>query len=139
MDPRRHRTRRVQIAALGLDFDPYNVPAERFLSGAEAWRLCRTGQLDPTLCGIGEWWGGWSVRNNLIRDLAALNKTELLPWDSWGVMDRQSPIGGQPFDPLLDQVAAAVNADDWPGIRQHYQRDDIPLRQEAGQTGEVDQ
>jgi len=32
-------------------------------------------------------WGIGEVRGNAVRDLAALNKVEMLPWDEWGRMD----------------------------------------------------
>ena len=31
-------------------------------------------------------YGYWFIAGNLVRDLAALNKVELLPWDDWGAM-----------------------------------------------------
>ena len=34
-------------------------------------------------------WGLWFVQGNLIRDLAALCKVELLPWDNWGLMETE--------------------------------------------------
>ena len=42
--------------ALELDLDPTDVPPNRFVSGSEAWLLCRDGQADPALFGIAEWW-----------------------------------------------------------------------------------
>lgn len=30
--------------------------------------------------------GMWLIAGNLLRDLAALNNVEMLPWDDWGVM-----------------------------------------------------
>ena len=32
--------------------------------------------------------GLWFIRGNLLRDLAALNRMEVLPWDGWGLMLR---------------------------------------------------
>ena len=40
--------------------------------------------------------GLWFIAGNLLRDLAALNSMEMLPWDDWGAM-----IG--PDDPLDDE------------------------------------
>jgi hypothetical protein len=31
----------------------------------------------------------WFVAGNLVRDVAALNNREMLPWDVWGAMPRQ--------------------------------------------------
>lgn len=58
-----------------------------------------------------------------------MNKIELLPWDSWGLMDAVRPvpdprIGHGPNDELLNTVAEAVLADDWPHIRTLYSDND---------------
>ena len=109
---------------LGLNFDPFNLPAGQFLAGGEAWRLCRAGRADPASFGISVWWGAWFVRNNVVRDLAALNKLELLPWDSWGLMDRTSGLGDGPADQLVDEVAAATSTANWAVVRRLYAGDD---------------
>jgi hypothetical protein len=113
-----------QRRALALDFDPADVPPDRFLSGGEAWRRCRAGLADPAQFGIDRWWGAWFVRNNVVRDLAALNKVELLPWDCWGLMDETSPLGGGRADDLVDAVAALTAEGDWPAFRRLYEEDD---------------
>jgi hypothetical protein len=33
--------------------------------------------------------GLWFIANNIVRDIAALNNREMLPWDVWGAMRRQ--------------------------------------------------
>lgn len=114
----------LQRQALGLDFDPGDLPPGRFLSGGEAWRRCRAGEADPVLFGIFEWWGAWFVRNNVIRDVAALSKVELLPWDQWGLMDRGSALGEGPEDGLVDEVAALAAVGDWAELRPRYLDDD---------------
>lgn len=111
-------------AALQPDFDPNDIPTGRYLSGAEAWQLCRSGQADPQNFGIGNLWGPGFVSGNAIRDLAALNKIELLPWDLWGVMDATPLLGAGPADTLIDEIAAVVVADDWKMIRHFCQTDD---------------
>lgn len=68
-------------------FDPFDVPNDRFLCAGRAWDLCRTGLADPHRFGVFRLNGLWFVRGNLVRDLAALNKIELLPWDAWGLID----------------------------------------------------
>ena len=113
----------LQCETLCLDFDPLDLPAGRFLAGGEAWQECRAQRADPGKFGIYEYWGGWFIRNNVVRDLAALNKVELLPWDAWGLMDRQSAIGDGPSDALVDQVAAVANAGEWSAVRSLYQED----------------
>lgn len=54
-----------------------------FLSGGEAWQLVRSGQTSAMDFGVfgTENWGPGEIRANAMRDLAALNKIEMLPWD----------------------------------------------------------
>jgi hypothetical protein len=95
----------VQKKVLGLDFDPQDVPRDRFLDGAEAWKRCRAGKADPADFGIFELRGLWFVAGDLLRDFAALNHVELLAWDAWGAM----PGAGDSIDAerlaLFDRVA----------------------------------
>ena len=80
----------VQRRTFQVDFDPTDVPRDRFILAGDAWQKCRAGRADPALFGLsiikeqGLWW----VAQNLIRDLASLNRVEMLPWDVWGMMPR---------------------------------------------------
>jgi hypothetical protein len=76
----------LQRGALRLEFDPLNVPRERFLTGGDAWAKHRADQIDAKKFGILDMWGDWFIAGNLIRDVASLNNMEMLPWDSWGAM-----------------------------------------------------
>jgi len=76
----------VQRAALKLPFDPLDTPRDQFLVAGEAWRRCRAGEADPMTFGIMDMHGLWFVAGNLVRDIAALNNMEMLPWDVWGPM-----------------------------------------------------
>lgn len=69
---------------LGIDFDVLDVPREQFLTAGKAWRRCRAGELDPQTFGIGfvKLHGLWFIATSLVRDVAALNKVEVLPWDA---------------------------------------------------------
>ena len=40
----------------------------------------------PNRFGIFDEGGFWFIASNMIRDLASLNKVEMLPWDDWGAM-----------------------------------------------------
>lgn len=91
----------LSVRERDLDFETFDMPAGRFLSGGEAWRLIRSSGADPERFGVHEWWGSWFVRCNVVRDLAALNRVELLPWDAWGLMDRESPAGEGAADDLV--------------------------------------
>jgi hypothetical protein len=75
-----------QRTLFGIDFDTLDVPRDRFLVAGDAWRLCRDGQADPQSFGVLDMAGLWFVASNVIRDVAALNNREMLPWDVWGGM-----------------------------------------------------
>lgn len=104
----------LQRNAHGLDFDPLDVPRDRFLVAGHAWQLCRSGAADPALFGILDMRGLYFVRDNVVRDLAALNRVELLPWDGWGLMLRLSDADDETaaeVGALLDQVAEATRGE----------------------------
>ncbi len=69
----------LMTTTLKIDFDPLNLPRDRFVVGGRAWQLCRRGQADPESFGIFDMHGLWFVRGDLIRDFLALNKMEILP------------------------------------------------------------
>lgn len=74
---------------LKIDFDIYDLPRDKFLTAGEAWYLCRNKIKDPNQFGTGilkRSVGLSYIRNKLLKDLASLNKTELLMWDCWGEM-----------------------------------------------------
>jgi hypothetical protein len=109
-----------------ISFDPLDVPPDRFLTAPRAWQLARSGAIDPerfivtpslelpTTRGMPQ------LRRDLVRDLAALNKTEMLLWEDWGMQDSRTPPGpdellvldelatltGQPSPPLADLRSA---------------------------------
>lgn len=72
-----------------IEFDTADVPRDQFLVAGDAWSLCRSGGVDPSAFGILDMHGLWFVAGNLVRDAAALNNREMLPWDVWGAMRRQ--------------------------------------------------
>jgi Transglutaminase-like superfamily len=79
----------------GFQVDPQDVPRDRFLVAGSAWQACRAGQADPETFLVDpghdvEDTRGWPyLRHNLVHDLAALNKAEMLLWDSWGLIQRE--------------------------------------------------
>jgi hypothetical protein len=86
-----------------------------FLTGAEAWTAHRAGSIDPDTFGVygTENWGVGEIRGNLVKDLASLNKIEVLPWDEWGKMEAgYDNTAGPEYDELLDRCAQACNGDD---------------------------
>ncbi len=75
-----------QSEALKIDFDTLNMPHNRFITGGAAWAMCRKEGADPDTFGIFEMSGLGFIMGDMIRDLAALYKVPLLPWDCWGLM-----------------------------------------------------
>ena len=104
----------VQIKAFNIAIDPLDVPRDRFIVAADAWQMCRKGRADSKLFGLsmineaGMWW----IAANLIRDLAALNRVEMLPWDVWGMMPKPADEPGDQEIVVLDRVAELILAGD---------------------------
>jgi hypothetical protein len=95
---------------------PHDLAPEDFLTGGEAWISYRRGQVDPATFGVfgTDNWGAAEIRGNAVKDLAALNKVEVLPWDEWGRMtEAYDGQTGADYDDLLDTLAR-VCADDEP-------------------------
>jgi hypothetical protein len=97
----------VQRGKLSIDFDLTDVPHHRFVIAGDAWQRYRAGQADPDRFGLsfipegGDWW----IAANLIRDAAALDGVEVLPWDTWGGM----PEPADRVDlALFDELAGAT-------------------------------
>ena len=67
---------------------PEDLRPGEFLTGGEAWAGFRRGEIDASRFGVygTKNWGAAEIRGNAVRDLAALNKVENLPWDEWGRM-----------------------------------------------------
>jgi hypothetical protein len=98
--------------AFQISFDPLDVPRSQFLVAGDAWQRCRSGRVEPQRFGILDIRGLWFVRGNLVRDLAACTKRELLPWDGWGLADNQGDSNDSGELALLDRVAELTQADD---------------------------
>lgn len=114
----------LQREVLKINFDTLDVPRDQFIVGGKAWQMCRSGEQDPGKFGIFDMNGLGFVRGNLVRDVASLNKMELLPWDCWGVI-----LTEQLDDPadlsMLDQVASlsAEDVPDFETLRACYESD----------------
>lgn len=70
-----------QCREMNVTFDPLDVPRDQFIAAGQAWQICRHGQADPHQFGIFDWHGWWFIWGNVVRDVLAFNKIELLPWD----------------------------------------------------------
>lgn len=114
----------VQRSAFRVGFDPTDVPHDQFILAGDAWQQCRAGRADPDLFGLstineqGLWW----IAQNLIRDLASLNRLEMLPWDVWGMMPRPTGTISDDDGTFLDRVATlTLSGDDLIGaLREIY-------------------
>jgi Transglutaminase-like superfamily len=92
-----------------ISFDPLDVPRDQFVVAGDGWRLCRAGKADPQAFGILDMHGLWFIAGNVVRDLAALNNREMLPWDVWGPMvrtDDEIDLG------LIDHLAELTSEPD---------------------------
>ena len=114
----------VQAKIINLDFDPYDQPPGKFLTGSEAWIAARAGDVDANLFGIFDMWGMAFIAGNVISDFACLNKVELLPWDSWGMMTGPHAPPSDDASAVLDDLAKLVMGDDLDAIRERYLHDD---------------
>ncbi len=113
-----------QCEALQIPFDPLNVPREQFIVGGRAWQMCRNEGADPDSFGIFDMKGLGFVRGDFIRDVAALNKVELLPWDCWGIIEK--PDLNDPADlAFLDRLGELTCGDlpDFETVHELYRSD----------------
>jgi len=114
---------RVALADLGCD--PPDVRATHFITGGKAWQRCRMGEDDPNHYGItGDLWGLWFIRDNMLRDLLALNKIEVLPWDHWGMISNKRDDPTPAELTLLDYIAEMTQVGDvaFTEIRKLYEQ-----------------
>jgi hypothetical protein len=112
-----------------VEIDTLDVPRDQFLVAGEAWQLCRSGAAKPEDFGLGpdSMHGMWYVQSQLVRDLAAMNKMELLCWDCWGLGNADPHADPSPGDTiLLDRVAALTQRGNeaFDELRALYERSD---------------
>jgi hypothetical protein len=108
---------------------PDDLAPGEFLTGGEAWAEFRAGRVDASRYGVPgteHAWGPGEIRGNAIRDLAALNNVETLPWDEWGRMD-ESYQGrtGPDYDARIDELAGVCASDDGPAVAALYESDEF--------------
>ncbi|MFX1412150.1 MAG: transglutaminase domain-containing protein [Promethearchaeota archaeon] len=116
-------------AAHRIEFDTLDVPRDQFLVAGRAWQLCRSGAADPDSFGLGpdSMHGLWYVQSQLVRDLGAMNRMELLCWDCWGLGDKgpDDDVSAEELA-LLDRVAVLTQAgnDAFGELRAIYESDE---------------
>ncbi len=121
-----------QILQRVKQFNPRNLKPDEFITAGQAWKLCRDGKANPENFGIGcpirpEWgidslYGLWFVRGQLLRDFAALNKVETVPylvrickgldWKPWRLMALKDDELTKKDLSLLDDIAALTTNTD---------------------------
>lgn len=117
----------LQRGTFGIGMDVLDVSRDDFLVAGDAWRRCRAGLGDPGKFGLslmnegGYWW----IAANLLRDVAALNNVEMLPWDIWGEMLRPDQEPDETQMALFDELAAltADPSSDFAELMARYQAD----------------
>jgi hypothetical protein len=118
----------IQRKTFKIDFDPLDVPHNRFIIAGDGWQMCRSGRADAKDFGLSpaNLKGWWFIGGNVLRDFAALNRVELLPWDVWGAMPPPDAELTEENQMLIDHVAALTLAEDeaFPEIRKLYDTDD---------------
>ncbi|MGW4524216.1 transglutaminase-like domain-containing protein [Amycolatopsis sp. NPDC004378] len=112
------------------DFDLSDVPRDQFLVGADAWAAARSGELDadrlvvspdldvPFLRGLPY------ARHNLVLDLAALNKHEMILWDLWCGLDAAAPLAPAALA-RADELAELMADADLEQLRIAFEADDV--------------
>ncbi|MCX5332299.1 transglutaminase-like domain-containing protein [Streptomyces sp. NBC_00140] len=115
-----------------VNFDPMDVPRDRFLVAGEAWRAIREKGADERTFGLhgpqeGPFWGERYVAGSIRLDLAALNKVETLLWDVWGEDEGApgTPLP-EPSRKFYDGVAPLVSGEiSFEAARKLFTEDDV--------------
>lgn len=117
----------VQRQAYQVKINTCDVPNDSFVFASKAWQMYRAGEADPARFGIfaGGPAGVAFIRSGLVRDLAALNKQELLCQDVWGLAEVQDEKTLSRDDQeLLDRVAAlTLSGNAFAEMQMLYQRE----------------
>jgi Transglutaminase-like superfamily len=118
----------VWRARLNISHDILDVPRDRFLVAGDAWAKCRAGQADPSRFGIqfAGLRGLWFVAGSIVRDLAALNGAEMLPWDVWGCQPRPDELLNGEQLAFFDRLAQLSRDPDgsFDELRRFYSNDE---------------
>ncbi|MFW5714058.1 MAG: transglutaminase-like domain-containing protein [Brevefilum sp.] len=101
-----------QIEKLGIDFDPLDMPRTKFVTGGQAWGMCRARRVDPQRFGIFRMRGLDFVKGDMIRDFLALNKIEILPWDNFMLINTSITRMKQAEKDLMDRLARISTGED---------------------------
>ena len=123
----------VEFAATGgASFNTLDVPREQFLTASEAWFRIKDEPGIASRFGVSslDLSGEWFVAGSLFREIAALRKLELKPWDYWGLSEnlpRISTEWPQQSRTTLDQLASRLKSADVDGAGEPEAAADWPL------------
>jgi hypothetical protein len=95
---------------LGIDFDPTDLPAGKYLNAGEAWTKWRENHAAADAFGHGDAKGAWFLRVNLMRDLLSLNKQEKSDRDGWRMLPAESKQLDAESLAACDRIAASTRA-----------------------------
>jgi hypothetical protein len=114
----------VERQAYGISFDACDVPSDQLVLAGRAWQEARAGRVDPQRFGFARWWGWSYLRHQVLRDLFALNKVELLPWSRSGLAEKDDQNTSEGERAMVDRIAALAVAADGalPELRSMYGR-----------------
>lgn len=94
----------------------------------DAWAQGRAGEVDPAKFGLSfvPEGGLWFIAGNLMRDVAALNNMEMLPWDDWGAMPGPDGLLTDDLLAFFDRLAALTRVPDasFAELRALYEEDE---------------
>jgi hypothetical protein len=90
-----------------ISFNTHDLPPESFYTAGEAWLACRAGQAKSGDFGHNSKLRSWNyLRQSLLQDFGALNKMEVLPWDTWWDLGMKADDELTPQErALLDRIA----------------------------------
>lgn len=100
-----------------VTFDSLDVPRDRFIVAPDAWLRCREGRDDPERYLVSPFLDIPGLRgypyllHNLVQDLAALNKREMILWDDWGISAEWETLTDEKRA-MLDDTAGHMMAPD---------------------------
>lgn len=101
----------IQSEYYGIDFDPLDLPAGKFIFAGIFYQMVKQGDIDTTQQDAGQLTDLGLARRNIIRDLAALNKMELEIWDLTELMDQERhPISETTV--LINEIVEITTSDE---------------------------
>lgn len=116
IDPELHPT---FVAGDGARLDRLDLYPDRFMTASQAWLEARAGRLDPARVVVSpqlevpETRGWPQLAHNLVHDVAALNRVELLLWQDWGASLASDALAPD-VSAVLDQAAADTSGPEVP-------------------------